>query len=143
MFQRGRIGRRRYKDTCQTVLETGSSVQNNKTKLTSSCRKRQRSVLSPYLFNVLKEAIFRKLDKSTCISIKWISTRNLSYADDTTFLADIGVRLQNIPLKVDEAGKGYGVKNDINETYSYNQRVYYATNLNRIRWTVSGKVSRF
>ena len=71
---------------------------------------RQGCVLSPYLFNLFTEMIFRALDPELGVSIGGRKVSNLRYADDTALTADSGPELQRIATRVNEAGKEFGMK---------------------------------
>ena len=77
---------------------------------------RQGCVLSPCLFNLYTENIFRetKCDKGIKIGGKTIN--NLRYADDTVLLAETKEDLQLIINEVNKVGKEYGMKMNANKT---------------------------
>ena len=77
---------------------------------------RQGCVLSPYLFNLLTEMIFRELDPDWGVSIGGKRMSNLRYADDTALTADSESDLQNIVDKVNGVGKEFGMKMNVKKT---------------------------
>ena len=54
---------------------------------------RQGCVLSPYLFNLLKEMIFREVDPTWGVSMGGKSLSNLRYADDTALMTESEIEL--------------------------------------------------
>ena len=72
---------------------------------------RQGCVLSPYLFNLLTEMIFREVDPSWGVSVGGKRLSNLRYADDTALMAESETELQRIVDRVNEVGKEFGMKN--------------------------------
>ena len=77
---------------------------------------RQGCVLSPYLFNLFTEMIFRSLDPELGVSIGGRKVSNLRYADDTALTAESGPELQRIATRVNEAGKAFGMKMNVKKT---------------------------
>uniref|UniRef100_A0A8D8SHV0 Craniofacial development protein 2 n=1 Tax=Cacopsylla melanoneura TaxID=428564 RepID=A0A8D8SHV0_9HEMI len=75
---------------------------------------RQGCVLSPILFNLYSEHIFREAlnDMDEGIPINGIRLNNLRYADDTIMLADTIEGLQKLMTKIAEVSSSYGL--DIN-----------------------------
>uniref|UniRef100_A0A8D8RKC5 Craniofacial development protein 2 n=1 Tax=Cacopsylla melanoneura TaxID=428564 RepID=A0A8D8RKC5_9HEMI len=75
---------------------------------------RQGCVLSPILFNLYSEHIFREAlnDMEEGIPINGIRLNNLRYADDTIMLADTIEGLQKLMTKIAEVSSSYGL--DIN-----------------------------
>ena len=71
---------------------------------------RQGCVLSPYLFNLLTETIFREVDPSWGVSVGGKRLSNLRYADDTALMAESETELQRIVDRVNEVGKEFGMK---------------------------------
>ena len=71
-------------------------------------RVRQGCVLSPCIFNVYTETIFRHIGDSKGVGGTQIN--NLRYADDTVLLAISEENLQNMMNKVNEVGKLYNMK---------------------------------
>ena len=57
---------------------------------------RQGCVLSPYLFNIYTEFIFREVEELEGININGKNINNIRYADDTALLANSESRLQVI-----------------------------------------------
>ena len=69
----------------------------------------QGCVLSPCLFKVYTETIFRHIEDSKGVTIGGSQINNLRYADDTVLLADIEENLQNMMNKVNEVDKLYKI----------------------------------
>ena len=57
---------------------------------------RQGCVLSPYLFNIYTEFIFREANELKGITIHGLNVNNLRYADDTALIADDKDNLQKV-----------------------------------------------
>ena len=77
---------------------------------------RQGCVLSPSLFNLFTEYIFRTLDNNKGINIGGHRISNLRYAYDTVLLAESEEELQEIVDIVNEAGKSYNMKMNARKT---------------------------
>jgi hypothetical protein len=77
---------------------------------------RQGCVLSPTLFNIYTEMIFREIDNCKGVTIGGINITNLRYADDTVLLAESEEELQSIVNKVNAAGKKYNMKMNSKKT---------------------------
>ena len=77
---------------------------------------RQGCVLSPCLFNLYTETIFRHIEDSKGVTIGGTQINNLRYADDTVLLADSEENLQNMMNKVNEVGKLYNMKMNAKKT---------------------------
>ena len=77
---------------------------------------RQGCVLSPCLFNLYTEHIFRHIEDLKGICIGGIQINNLRYADDTVLLAESERDLQAIVDGVNEAGKVYSMKMNAKKT---------------------------
>ena len=69
---------------------------------------RQGCVLSPNLFNLYTEKIFREVE-----DMKGVNINNLRYADDTVLLAEGPMFLQALLTAVNEKGKPYGMEINI------------------------------
>ena len=95
------------------VVRTGKG-NTNSIKIKRGTR--QGCVLSPYLFNLFTELIFRSLDQEWGTSVGGRKISNLRYADDTALIADSGLELQSIASKVNEVGKEFGMKINIKKT---------------------------
>ena len=82
-------------------------IQNELSPFTSIERGvRQGCVLSPYLFNIYTEFIFRESNEMEGICIHGQNINNLRYADDTALMANKPEKLQKVVTKVkDESGK--------------------------------------
>ena len=65
---------------------------------------RQGSVLSPALFNLYTEMIFRAIDDMDGVKIGGLNINNLRYADDTVLIAETPVQLQEIEIKLMRKG---------------------------------------
>ena len=61
---------------------------------------RQGCVLSPYLFNIYTEFIFREANDLKGITLHGLNVNNLRYADDTALMADDRDNLQKVVNKV-------------------------------------------
>ena len=77
---------------------------------------RQGCVLSPSLFNLYTENIFRTIDNNFGVKIGGYRISNLRYADDTVLLAESEEDLQEIVDRVNEAGKEYNMKMNAKKT---------------------------
>ena len=77
---------------------------------------RQGCVLSPYLFNIYTEFIFRQSNDLPGINIQGINVNNLRYADDTALLADDSDKLQDIVSKVQEESSKAGLEMNVKKT---------------------------
>ena len=79
---------------------------------------RQGCVLSPNLFNLYTEKIFREVEDMKGINIGGVNINNLRYADDTVLLAEDPMFLQALLTAVNEKGKPYGMEMNIIKTKS-------------------------
>ena len=79
---------------------------------------RQGCVLSPCLFNLYTEIIFRYVEQLRGVTVGGLNINNLRYADDTVLLADNEESLQSILNGVNEAGKKYNMKMNAKKTKS-------------------------
>ena len=77
---------------------------------------RQGCVLSPALFNLYTEMIFRSADDLKGVNIDGININNLRYADDTVLLAESQEDLQKIVDKVNAVGKQFKMKMNAKKT---------------------------
>ena len=77
---------------------------------------RQGCVLSPYLFNIYTEFIFRQSNDLPGINIQGLNVNNLRYADDTALLADDENKLQNIVTKVQIESSKAGLEMNVKKT---------------------------
>ena len=73
-------------------------------------------MLSPCLFNVYTETIFRHIEDSKGVTIGGTRINNIRFADDTVLLADSEENLQNMMSKVKEVGKLYNMKMNAKKT---------------------------
>ena len=73
-------------------------------------------MLSPCLFNLYTETIFRHVEDCKGVPIGGTQIDNLRYADDTVLLADSDENLQNMMNKVNEVGKLYDMKVNAKKT---------------------------
>ena len=79
---------------------------------------RQGCVLSPNLFNLYTEKIFREVEDMKGVSIGGVNINNLRYADDTVLIAESSMNLQALLTAVNEKGKSYGMEMNITKTRS-------------------------
>ena len=77
---------------------------------------RQGCVLSPCLFNLYTENIFREVGNDKGIKIGGRIINNLRYADDTVLLAETKEDLQHILNEVNSVGERYGMKMNATKT---------------------------
>ena len=77
---------------------------------------RQGCVLSPNLFNLYTENIFREVEDMKGINIGGVNINNLRYADDKVLLAESPMFLQALLTDVNEKGKPYGMEMNIIKT---------------------------
>ena len=78
---------------------------------------RQGCVLSPYLFNLFTELIFRVIENDDDgVSIGGRRISNLRYADDTGITTESERELQILANRVHEEGKHFGMKMNIKKT---------------------------
>ena len=77
---------------------------------------RQGCVLSPCLFNLYTEMIFRHIEDMEGVIVGGVNINNVRYADDTVLLADSEGSLQTILNKVNEAGKAFNMKMNAKKT---------------------------
>ena len=71
---------------------------------------RQGCVLSPSLFNLYTEKIFREIEDMEGVNVGGHNINNLRYADDTSLLALEEQKLQNLLTTVNDKGKLYGTE---------------------------------
>ena len=77
---------------------------------------RQGCVLSPYLFNIYTEFIFREVEELEGIKINGKNINNIRYADDTALLANSESRLQVIVDKVKHHSSKGGLDMNVKKT---------------------------
>ena len=78
---------------------------------------RQGCVLSPYLFNLFTELIFRAIEsEDEGVSVGGRRISNLRYADDTAITAENENELQILAKRVNKEGKDFGMKMNIKKT---------------------------
>ena len=75
---------------------------------------RQGCVLSPSLFNLYTEKIFRDVENMKGVSVGGVNINNLRYADDTALVTGNAEDLQDLLTTLNEKGKAYGM--EINTT---------------------------
>ncbi|NSM56165.1 hypothetical protein HET73_00315 [Wolbachia endosymbiont of Atemnus politus] len=79
---------------------------------------RQGCVLSPLLFNLYSEEIFKDLDSFSGIVVGGRNITNLRYADDTVLISDSFENLQNLLDEVNSRGKNFGLQINYKKTKS-------------------------
>ena len=79
---------------------------------------RQGCVLSPNLFNLYTEKIFREVEDMKGVNIGGVNINNVRYADDKFLLAEGPMFLQALLTAVNEKGKPYGMEMNIIKTKS-------------------------
>ena len=92
---------------------SGSKLGNEYIKIRKDC------VLSPCLFNLYAEYIMQnaRLDEAQCgIKIAGRNINSLSYADDTTRIAENEEELKSLLMKVKEESEKAGLKLNIQKT---------------------------
>ena len=77
---------------------------------------RQGCVMSPSLFNVYTDFIFREIEELPGLNIGGKNTNNLRYADDTVLLEENEKELQELVTKIKEEIILYGLKMNKNNT---------------------------
>ena len=77
---------------------------------------RQGCVLSPSLFNLYTEFIFRETEDLPGVKIGGINLNNIRYADDTVLLTENEQDLQNLVTSVEKESKKYGLKMNVKKT---------------------------
>ena len=92
-------------------------IQNELSPFTSIQRGvRQGCVLSPYLFNIYTEFIFRESNDLEGIRIHGKNLNNLRFADDTALIANDEKNLQQIVTKVRDATSKAGLDMNVKKT---------------------------
>ena len=79
---------------------------------------RQGSILSPSLFNLYTEKIFREIEDIKGMNVGGHIINILRYADDTSLLALEEHKLQNLLTTVNDKGKPYGMETNVKKTKS-------------------------
>ena len=79
---------------------------------------RQGCVLSPHLFNLYTEKIFREIEVMEDVNVGGHNINNLRYADGTSLLALEEQKLQNLLTTVNVKGKLYGMEINVMKTKS-------------------------
>ena len=77
---------------------------------------RQGCVLSPYLFNIYTEFIFRESNEMSGVCIHGMNINNLRYADDTALIANDPKKLQDIVNKVKDESSKAGLDMNVKKT---------------------------
>ena len=92
-------------------------IENELSPFTSIRRGvRQGCVLSPYLFNIYTEFIFREVEELEGISINGININNLRYVDDTALIAEDEAKLQRLVDVVKECSSEAGLDMNAKKT---------------------------
>ena len=100
----------------QSVSVTTESGLTSEFKIKKGVQ--QGCVLSPNLFNLYTEKIFREVEDMQGVNIGGVNINNLRYADDTVLLAEGPMFLQALLTAVNEKGKPYGMEMNIIKTKS-------------------------
>ena len=77
---------------------------------------RQGCVLSPCLFNIYTEKIFKQMEEMPGLNICGQIINNIRYADDTVLLADNEQELQNLIEQINNRSKMFGLDINIEKT---------------------------
>ena len=77
---------------------------------------RQGCILSPYLFNIYTEYIFRESQEIEGITVSGKNINNIRYADDTALVADSNENLQQIVNKVKQESDEKGLNMNVSKT---------------------------
>ena len=77
---------------------------------------RQGCLLSPKLFNLHTEPIFRVLEELPGLSVGGENINNFGYADNTALVADSEGKLQKIVNKVKEQSENLGLYMNVSKT---------------------------
>ena len=77
---------------------------------------RQGCVLSPSLFNLYTEYIFREIDQAPGLKINGEVINNLRYADDTVLLAETEEDLQELVTIIEVHSKKFGLSMNVKKT---------------------------
>ena len=92
-------------------------IESELSPFTSICRGvRQGCVLSPYLFNIYTEFIFREVEELQGISLNGININNLRYVDDTALIANDEKKLQKLVDVVKECSCEAGLDMNAKKT---------------------------
>ncbi|GFS24696.1 endonuclease-reverse transcriptase [Elysia marginata] len=97
---------------------------------------RQGCVLSPSLFNLYTEYIFREIDDVLNLKVNGENLNNLRYADDTVLLAESENDLQNLVTIIEEKSEQYGLMMNTKKT---KVMVRSKTELPKVNIKVKGK----
>ena len=89
------------------VVRTGNGISESSFPIKRGVR--QGCVLSPCLFNLYVERIFRETQDLRGLKIGGININNLRYADDTVLLAESEEDLKNLLLAVNREGEKFGM----------------------------------
>ena len=103
-----------YWNQTATVL-----VEGNETESVNMCRGvKQGCILSPTLFNLYANDIFRKglYDVDTGIKVNGKSINKIRYADDTVLIADSIEELESLVDRVNSEGQKYGLEINVAKT---------------------------
>ena len=123
-----------WKQTASLQIKDGDSD-------TFSIKKgvRQGCIVSPKLFNLYTEEIFKVADDLPGINIGGQNITNLRYADDTALVSETEDGLQKIVNKVKEESERKGLKMNIKKTKTMVVSRSHSNN-DKIHITVNGKV---
>ena len=74
---------------------------------------RQGCILSPSLFNLYTEKIFREVKDMKGAMVGGVNINNLRYAENTALVAESAADLQELINAVNEKGKPYGMEMNV------------------------------
>jgi len=99
---------------------------------------RQGCVLSPSLFNLYTEFIFRTIEGSPGLKVGGYTINNLRYADDTVLLAESEQDLQELVTKINNESVKLGLKMNVKKTKT--MIITKGTDRPRMKIVIDGKV---
>ena len=112
-----------YNKDLQLILKIyweQTAMERTKTGVSSGFKTkkgvRQGCVLSPNLYNLYTEEIFREIEGMLGVVIGGVNINNLRYVDDTGLLTTDSGKLQDLINTVNEKGREYGMNINIKKT---------------------------